>query len=58
MEISFSEAVDSIKIVCPAGAELPDSTALKEAVKFLQARERMPEHVETDSLIWNTFVRK
>lgn len=52
------EAVDSIKIVCPAGAELPDSTALKEAVKFLQARERMPEHVETDSLIWNTFVRK
>jgi hypothetical protein len=52
------EAVDSIQVICPKGAELPDSLALKKAADFLQARERMPKNVVPDSLIWNTFIRK
>ena len=52
------EAVDSIQIVCPQGAELPDSLALKKAADFLQSRERMPKDIVPDSLIWNTFVRQ
>jgi hypothetical protein len=50
--------VDSIQVICPKGAELPDSLALKKAADFLQARERMPKNVVPDSLIWNTFIRK
>lgn len=52
------EVVDSIQVICPKGAELPDSLALKKAADFLQARERMPKNVVPDSLIWNTFIRK
>lgn len=52
------EVIDSIQINCPDAAELPDSAAFKLAASFLESRERLPEGIHPDSLIWKTFITK